>query len=185
MSVIEAHDERSKSELRKLQAFLGVSNVPHEYHERLEGSCEWLNEREDFIEWSQTQDANDVDPTTTNNTYKPSVYWVNANPGAGKTILASHVISQLEKSRLQCAFYYFKTGTKASKLPYFLRSIAYQMAASNSIICGELMKLYDEGTTFDIDDARAIWSKIFRASILKVCSLYIYPKPSYIHRQPF
>lgn len=170
ISVVLSHEESSKLQLRKLRAFLGISTVSDEYHEKLEGSCQWLDERDDFREWRDTQD--DLD-TSHNTSYNPSVYWVNANPGAGKTVLASHVVSQLGEFHLQRTFYHFHVGRKASQsLAYFLRSVAYQMAASNAAVCDEVVKLYNEGSTFDLDDSRAIWSKIFRAGILKVNPLH-------------
>ena len=169
ISVVLSHEESCKLQLRTLQKFLGIFAAPDEYHEKLEGSCEWLDERGDFREW---RDAPDDVNTGYNTTYSPSLYWINANPGAGKTVLASHVVLQLREFRLQRAFYHFHVGNKASQsLPYFLRSVAYQMAASNVAICDEVVKLYREGSTFDPDDARAIWSKVFRAGILQVSSL--------------
>ncbi|RFU24716.1 hypothetical protein B7463_g11619, partial [Scytalidium lignicola] len=164
--VILSHEESSKLQLQKLQTFLGISTIPDEHYEKLEGSCQWLDERDDFREWRDAQD--DLD-TSHNANYNPSLYWVNANPGAGKTVLASHVVSQLEEFRLQRAFYHFHVGRKTSQsLAYFLRSVAYQMAASNTAVCDEVVKLYNEGFTFDPDNARAIWSKIFRAGILQL-----------------
>lgn len=147
---------------------MGVSSTPEEYHEKLEGSCEWLDERNDYREWRDAIDELDARKDTS---FSPSLYWVNANPGAGKTVLASSVVSQLEELRLQHASYYFHAGKKASQsLSYFLRTIAYQMAVSNANVRDALVKLCNDGATFDKDDARALWSKVFRAGILKVRS---------------
>lgn len=101
--------------------------------------------------------------------YEPLIYWVTARPGAGKSVLVSHVLSDLKEKKIQHAFFHFHAGIKASQsLAYFLRSIAYQMAASNTAVCDELGKLCDGGCTFGPDDARAIWAKIFRAGIFQV-----------------
>jgi hypothetical protein len=153
--------------LRTIQSFLGISSVPDEYHEKVEGSCQWIDDRDDFREW---KDAPDELETSQDTSYSPSLYWITANPGAGKSVLASHVVSELQEFRLQAAFYYFHVGNKASQsLAYFLRSLAYQMAASNTAVGDAVVKLYNDGITFDQDDARAIWSKVFRAGILQVC----------------
>ncbi|KAH6684471.1 NACHT and WD domain protein [Halenospora varia] len=164
--VFESHEVNFKSQLQTVQAFLGVSSLPSESHEKVEGSCQWLNERDDYREWRDAPDELDASKDTK---FKTSLYWINANPGAGKTVLASYVVSQLDELRLQHAFYYFHAGkTTSQSLSYFLRSMAYQMAASNADVRSSLVKLCNDGSTFDKDDTRAIWSKVFRAGIFKV-----------------
>ncbi|KAI0436943.1 NACHT and WD domain protein [Xylaria telfairii] len=133
-----AHDATAKAQPRKLQTVLGVSGPQYE---------------NDFREWRDA--AIDIDPNK-NGQYAPAIYWVNANPGAGKTVLASHV------------FYHFHVGKKAShSLAGCLRSMAFQMASLNSVIRVTLSNLNDGGAKFDLDDARAIWLKIFKAAILQ------------------
>jgi hypothetical protein len=98
-----------------------------------------------------------------------SIYWVHANPGTGKTVLASHVVSLLQECRLECAYYFFHAGDKDSRsLGTFLRSIAFQMAMSNTVVRETLFKLRQEGSNFDMDDSRTIWTKIFRKAIFQV-----------------
>ncbi|KAI1109210.1 NACHT and WD domain protein [Nemania sp. NC0429] len=159
------HEETSKTQLRGLQTFLGISAPPDDNYEQLEGSCQWIDERDDFREWRDA-DA-DID-THQGDQFAPSIYWVNANPGAGKTVLAAHVVSHLAEFSLPGAFYHFHVGKKAlQSLAGCLRSIAFQMAMLNSAIRTKLSDLRDDGVIIDPDDARAIWSKIFKAAILQ------------------
>ncbi|KAI8954362.1 NACHT and WD domain protein [Xylaria longipes] len=163
--LLAAHDETAKAQLRKLQTFLGVLGPPDENHEKLEGSCQWIDDRDDFREWRDAEI--DINPSK-NCQYTPTIYWVNANPGAGKTVLAAHVVSQLAEFRRPHAFYHFHVGKKAlQSLAGCLRSIAFQMASLNSAIRATLANLNDEGTIFDLDDARAIWLKVFKTGILQ------------------
>jgi len=165
-SSIYVSRENQKSQLRIIQSFLGISSVPDEYHEKAEGSCQWIDGRDDFREW---KDVPAELETSQDTSYSPCLYWVTANPGVCKSFLASHVISELQEFRLQTAFYYFHVGNKASQsLAYFLRSLAYQMATSNAAVLHAVVKFYNDGITFDQDDARAIWSKVLRAGILQV-----------------
>jgi hypothetical protein len=150
--------------LQSIRAFLGATDIVNAHHERLEGSCQWIDEREDYIDWRDTS----LKPDETS-TYKPSLYWVTANPGAGKTVLVTYIESQFEKLDFNPATYYFTFGKKESHSPAgLLRTIAYQMAQSNAAVRETLMKLLDEAATLDLDNPRAIWSKIFRFGIFQV-----------------
>ncbi|KAI0802817.1 NACHT and WD domain protein [Xylaria sp. FL0064] len=162
---LNIHEGKSKSQLRELQTFLGISGLPDENHEKLDGSCHWIDERDDFREWRDTDTTMDH---FQNRQHVPSVYWINANPGAGKTVLAGHVVSQLAQLNLSYAFYYFHIGKKAlQSLAGCLRSIAFQMATWNSAIRAALSTLNKEGTIIDSDDARAVWLKIFKNTIFQ------------------
>lgn len=149
-----------------------VSDRPDEHYQKVDGSCQWIDEREDYQDWRDG--ANDLlaqqAPDVQN--MNPSIIWVHANPGTGKTVLAAHVISELHEFQVECAYYYFHIGNKAARtLADFLRSIAYQMALSNATIREKLVKMCQEGSTFDLDDDRTIWIKVFRKCILQVRKL--------------
>lgn len=160
--------------MRVLRSYLGVSDSPDEHHPKLSGSCQWIDTRDDFRNWRDcVADFLAKDDNETRGKNDLSIFWVHANPGTGKTILASHVISHLQEFQLECAFYHFHAGDKASlSLGPFLRSIAYQMAISNSAIRNKLTQLCQEGSTFDMDDSWTIWTKLFRKGIFQECCLF-------------
>ncbi|KAK7931320.1 hypothetical protein PG985_002032 [Apiospora marii] len=161
----DSYENKYKDQLRNLQALLGAPGLSEENHDRLEGSCQWIENRDDFKEWRDA--AEELDCTEEKN-FHPSIYWVTASPGAGKTVLSSHVQAQLEDFQLQHAVHYFHIGKKASQsLASLLRSLAFQMAVSNATVCDCLLKLYNEGTAVDQDDARGFWSRIFRMGIFQ------------------
>jgi len=147
-----------------IRSYLGASDYIKNRHDKLDGSCQWIEEREDYKDWRDA--APELDQ---GKKYEPSVYWITANPGAGKTVLVAHVESQLEEFGLQHGAFYFNFGKKdSSSLAGLLRSLAYQMAQSNAAVREMLMKLHNEASTIDLEDVLAIWSKIFRTGILQV-----------------
>lgn len=146
--------------------FLGVGGPPDDSYDRLEGSCEWIDARDDFKEWIDPEF--DMDPSQGQHT--PSLYWLIGNPGSGKTFLASHIVSQLVARNLSCGFYHFHAGKHAlQSLAGCLRSTAFQMTTRSPTIRNALYNLSAEGLVFDHDDARAVWLRIFSPVILKVC----------------
>ncbi|KAH6651315.1 NACHT and WD domain protein [Chaetomium tenue] len=157
--------DESGEQLRDLRGFLGVYDGLSEQpqHQRAEETCEWLDAREDFRSW---RDGHKTGKEMDNDNL--SIFWVQAPPGSGKTVLASHVISQLQDSGVACASYHFHVGTKGfSSVGSFLRSIAYQMAASNTAIRMRLFQLLQEGLVVNVDEPTAIWNTVFRKGIFK------------------
>lgn len=158
------NERLNSSNLRSIRSFLSANDYLQVHHHKLDGSCQWIDERQDYKDWRDATSELDLSEK-----YKPSVYWVTANPGAGKTMLVTHIESQLAELGLQHGVYYFNAGkTEFRSLAGLLRSIAYQMARSNAHIREKLMEIRNETSTLDLDDARAIWSNIFRTVILQV-----------------
>ena len=99
----------------------------------------------------------------------PQFYWLSARPGAGKTVLAGHIVAHLRDFHLDCACYFFHHGNKSGQsLSGLLRSLAYQMAGSNTGIRELLHQLKDDGVVLDKDDERSIWRKLFLGGVLQV-----------------
>jgi hypothetical protein len=151
--------------MRDIQELLGILYVSEEHHDKLEGSCQWIEQREDFQTWIRAESRD-----TSARTFRPSIFWVQASPGAGKTVLAAHVVSKLRHFRLAHASYFFHFGERsAHSLAGLLQSLALQMASINAEIREKLVELYTIGALYDRDDARAIWTKIFIGGIFQVC----------------
>jgi hypothetical protein len=161
----------SKEQMKQLRSYLGISDRPDEQYHKADGSCEWIDAREDFQVWRDSATnlfAEESDEFTTDH-HNISLFWVHANPGTGKTYLASHVIAQLQELRLECASHYFHAGAKAPEsLGGFLRWTAYQMASSNAAVRKSLTTLCQDGSTFDKDDARMVWNRVFKSGIFQV-----------------
>ncbi|KAJ3487312.1 hypothetical protein NLG97_g6435 [Lecanicillium saksenae] len=86
----------SRTQIKALKQYLGISDIPEEHHTTVEGSCEWIEARHDFQDW---QDATGPVETTINDDMGPkpkniAIFWVNASPGSGKTYLASAAVRE-------------------------------------------------------------------------------------------
>lgn len=157
--------QHSHEQMRVLQPFLDIPDHPNEHYPRVEGSCRWLDARDDFRDWRDS--AGELTHAASEN--KPSIFWVTANPGTGKTYLAAHVVDGLVRFQLECSYYFFHIGNSSSRsLGNILRSIAYQMALSNTFVREKLVGLSEEGSTFDKDNAATIWTKVFKRGIFQV-----------------
>lgn len=159
----------SKEQMLALQSYLGVPEFSGEHHSKVNGSCQWIEAREDFQDWRDCSTEYLPDAESTTESHNLAIFWLHASLGTGKTVLASHVVSQLRDFQLECAYYYFESGNKFSaSLGSFLRSIAYQMAMTNSAIRSQLCKLHKEDSTYNMEDSQAIWAKIYKKGIFQV-----------------
>ncbi len=154
--------------MKSLKPYLGVFGPPDEHHNTAEGSCEWIDAREDFQEWRDTPQS-PPDKTSGLPASSLSIFWVHASPGSGKSCLASYVQSHIESTKLQCSYFYFHVGSQMSRsLAPCLRSIAYQMAVCSTAVRDKIYKLYQDGSIFDADDSWTIWTKLFKKGIFQV-----------------
>ncbi|KAI5921828.1 hypothetical protein F4810DRAFT_712067 [Camillea tinctor] len=163
--VFQSKVTRSKKEMQSVKSFLGVTDRPNEHYMRAEGSCQWLDKSEDFQEWrNPPKDPLHEDQSAAS--IKPHIFWMYANPGTGKTFLASYVVDKLAQSGLEYSYYFFHFENRtSSSLSGFLRSIAYQMALMNAAVCEKLADLYEDGSTLDNDNVPSVWSKVFQRGI--------------------
>jgi hypothetical protein len=166
LEVVTTDNLTSKNEMRDVQDLLRATAVFEEHHDKLEGSCQWIEDREDFRAWIGQECSNGL-----TRLHRPSFFWVQAHPGAGKTVLSAHVAAQLSHFRLPHASYFFHFGKKsAQSLAGMLQSVALQMAQNNSLIRERLAQVHAIGASFDRDDAHAVWQKVFVGGVFQVCS---------------
>ena len=144
-----------------MEAFLGVFEGPEDdlmavQEAQTSGSCEWFTMGKSFETWQ------DADSTSSR------VLWLSGNPAVGKSILAGHVIRCLEDLNFDCSYHFFKYRNESrSTVSGFLRSIAYQMALTNTRVREQILAMQEDGVRFDQDDERAIWRKVFVSGIFR------------------
>ncbi|KAG8530798.1 uncharacterized protein KY384_004155 [Bacidia gigantensis] len=152
---------------QRLMNILGISeNVEEDldtFTERImQGSCQWLLQREAFQEW--ISDAPNAS----------GILWVTGNPGAGKSILASYVIALLKRRSFSgsCQFHFFLAGHQMKRtLSYLLRNIALQAALFHELFCTRLLELHENtGIVFGQQKATIIWEKIFEGILFRIPS---------------
>ena len=148
------HDAR-----RRLDCFLGVSNPPDDDlmridAMRMEGSGQWIFEKAEFRQWQ--------------NESRNQIYWVNAQPAAGKSVLASAVISHLKSIGYDCSYYFFDYSNKlTSTIDLFLRSMTWQMASADANIFKIILEKCEANEVLTKMDHRVIWRRLFLEGLLK------------------
>jgi WD40 repeat protein len=170
MAVKISRHEQYRAQIKTLKTFLAVSDKPEDDFARqeerqVERSCRWLEEREEFQEWRDVKE----DTTRSAAENLTQYYWLSANPGTGKSVLAAHAISHLRTTfGLDCCFYFLQYGNKTRQtLSGMLRSIALQMALLGSGVRDTLLSLQEDNICFDKDDERAVWQKLFIGGIFQ------------------
>ena len=124
---------------------------------RMNGTCKWLMSKSVFKNWIAFD-------------YKgPKIVWITGEPGVGKSVLAGYVINQLQKFDRNCCYFFFRYGDKSrTRLSTCLRSLALQMASSNPLVRETLVEMQNDSETFDKDNVRLLWQKVFLSKICRV-----------------
>jgi len=145
-----------------LDRFLGVTDDPEDdmmiqESTKLPGSCEWIATKDFYQSWKASTDS--------------SVLWIRGRPGVGKSVLSSHIISDLRRQDSDCCFFFFQAGDNVkSSANACLRSMARQMALRHPVIRERLSAIASDWKDNPIDklDSHSVWRKIFLSGILKV-----------------
>jgi WD40 repeat protein len=160
----ESRSQLADQRREDLCDFLRIQDAPEDdlmVHNsvRLPGSCEWLFQKESFLEWQ--------------NSICSKICWLLGRPGVGKSVMSSYIITRFQGLNRDCSYFFFTRGDKnKDNINCFLRSMAFQMAILHPDILQAIMKLASEPVwkEFSIDkiDYSPIWRKIFLTGILKI-----------------
>lgn len=155
---LRRHENENDSR-RRLEHCLGVSGAPDDDlmrvdAMRMEGSNQWIFQRAEFLTWCNGP-ANEV-------------YWVNAQPASGKSVLAGAVISHLKRLGLECSYFFFDHSNRlASTVGFFLRSMICQTASFDAGLSKTMLEKCDDGESLMKSDHRTIWRRFLLEGILK------------------
>jgi WD40 repeat protein len=147
--------QESWKELQQIDSYLGLPGRPDDdlkdlEEARIEGSCEWLAERENFQKWADSESGT-----------SPKIYWICAKPATGKSVLSGYIINTLSGLNLDCSYYFFRHSDKEkSTVSGLLRSMVYQMASISVNVRQKLLTMIERGVRFDKDDGKAVWRKL-------------------------
>lgn len=154
--------DQRRAERLELQEYLGVSEIPDDdlgtfEAVKLRGSCEWFTWKDQFQEWRD---------------YQPGslpYFWLNGPQATGKSVIAAHVIQDLQAINLDCSYFFFKHNDKTkTSLSGCLRSLAYQMALTDLRVLRRLLALKEESVKWDRNNENSIWRKLFLRGIFEV-----------------
>ena len=153
--------DKYRSQMKILSRFLGVSRDPGDdlsnvIDKQVDGTCQWLIDNTCFNDWQSSESA-------------PRYFWLNGRPAAGKSVVAGHVVKYLETCSGDCSYFFFRRGDKeSSNVCELLRSLAFQMAATNQKIRQTLLEMQQDGEVPSKDDERMLWRTIFLARIFRI-----------------
>ncbi len=145
---------------RLFDTYLGVSEAPEDEFmsidaARMRGSCEWLVQKQSFLEWRDSANT--------------QLYWISAKPATGKTILSGRIIHHIRDLNRDLTFYFFDYRNKAkTTINSFLLSVAWQMAHMHVEILDSLLQICEKDDQLCKADYRTIWRKLFVESILRM-----------------
>ena len=151
--------ETANSNAQSLNVLLEVNDTSEDDLYRMDTvrmpkSCSWICEREAYKTWREGVQSR--------------LYWTSANPGAGKTVLSSYVVSELKNEQRDCCFYFFSHEDKLkSTIAVFLRAMACQMASIHPNVSELLLKACKKDQQLAKMDHRTIWRKLYLEGILK------------------
>jgi hypothetical protein len=164
-TLVPSPPSMSPSEVRlRLRALLGVRETWEGDLATLQvlkqpGSCEWFAAEQCFASWRAGTG--------------PGILWLLGRPGAGKSVLSSHVIDELRNATFAYCSYFICKHAKAgeSSLSDCLRSLAFQMAMQDRLVQEALLQLARDDLAWDKADDASVWQRLFTGCIFKLPSL--------------
>lgn len=148
--------------------YLGVQGPPEDdlldnADRCFQGTCDWFSSSFNYRLWRDSENTNQSIASSSN----LSVMLIEADPGAGKSVLSSHVISDLLGLNLYCNFFFLKSNGSKSRLSNLFLSLAFQLAQWSPIVRRDILELKQNGIVIrDLED-RLLWRKLFSSCILK------------------
>lgn len=124
--------------------------------DRVPKTGNWIQEQQEFKCWMD------------NESLKP-ILWVSGTPGAGKTYIASNIISYLKEihpqnvrhpSYVSVGYFFFKDNNPQTRsLHQALCNIAFQVAQNSSLYAKHITSCV--GSPRDISTLESLWQKLF------------------------
>lgn len=148
--------------LEALNTFLSFSEAPEgdlmsQDDARVPGSCDWFLCKPSFERWLDRSCS--------------QVLWLRGRPGAGKTVLTSHIINHLRNLGRDCCFFFFKEEDKSKvTVNSFLRSLAWQMAQLHGNILSAVLDVAAtwQDATISKADHNPVWQRLYLRSLLNI-----------------
>ncbi|KAL8788977.1 MAG: hypothetical protein Q9213_001386 [Squamulea squamosa] len=120
------------------------------------GTCSWILSHPTFKEWVRDGEGS------------PTMLWLHALPGSGKSILSSFIINHLLQESC-CVYYFFRFGDQSKRsLSTCLRTTAYQLAEKLPQFHHALKEIRSSNKTLEKADPKTIWDKLFVDVLFKL-----------------
>ena len=146
----------SKEQLECFQALYRSNYESHKLviPKRVTGTLEWFLKHPNYIQWRTSPGD--------------AALWITADPGCGKTVLASSVINELytepkssaSKQPLTCYFFFKDDNETQTSTAFALCSVLHQLVSSDNRLIMPVLKEYRAKKDKFFDDVNALW-KVF------------------------
>ena len=159
--MLKSQEKLRQKEVEDLRLYL---EVPEDIEDdlvtiqdaRMSGTCEWFSAKDSYLEWVGFAPK------------APDILWVTGRPASGKSVLAGYIIGQLQETNVECSYFFFKYGDKSkSRLSACLRSLAFQMACTNTQVRDTLLEMKRDSVRFDDDNERTIRRRLLMCNIFQ------------------
>lgn len=167
-AVPELESKEKLVQIKEIRKYLGVSEVFDDDYltvkeARILESCHWISTKGAYIKWRDGDPGSD------------RLFWVKGKPATGKSVLAGYVIDHLLASGHDCCYFFFKHGDRSkSGLGACLRSLAFQMAISNTEARNAILEMQTDGVRLEHTDDRTLWRVLFLSGILRATTAHHY-----------
>ena len=151
-------------ENERLVGWINAISTAEDYdsarHARLEGTCDWILDREEFQAWIAPERFSDA----------VKILWIQGPPGSGKTHLTTRIIDHLQLRHPVVHFFCFYNDTRKRQPLEIIRSWILQLVNSSDIACDVGKEIYREKIS-DFATESEIW-RLFKRLVLQIQHFY-------------
>ena len=131
-----------------MYSWLQPNTDPSPLHNRAEAliephTCDWVQRTPAWTDWLEA---------------RARCLWIHGIPGAGKTVLLSHLIKELKKIHGSVIYYYCYFGHNQDEAAPFLRWLITQLCRQANSVPAELYVLFGEGCELSLPELLKILS---------------------------
>ena len=159
-SQVGAMSEEHKRLVSWINAIYTAEDYDRVRFARLEGTCDWILDREQFQAWIAPERSSDA----------VKILWIHGPPGSGKTFLTTRIIDYLQFCYPVVHFFCFYNDTRKRQPLEIIRSWILQLVNSSDIACDVGKETYKEKIS-DIATESEIW-RLFKRLVLQIQHFY-------------
>ncbi|KAM0795732.1 ankyrin repeat-containing domain protein [Usnea florida] len=151
-------------ENERLVSWINAISTAEDYdrarYARLEGTCDWILNREEFQAWVAPESFPDA----------VKILWIQGPPGSGKTFLTTRIIDYLQPRYPVVHFFCFYNDIRKRQPLEIIRSWVLQLVNLSDIACDVGKETYREKVS-DIATESKIW-RLFKRIVLQIQHFY-------------